>query len=506
MALRTKNKILEAIKEVEKVNNNIFRNERIPEGLDLAALQELIIKSGNAIEATYEVDKIGDIIKLLEELCEDIYVISTLNPKDRNSIRKSSKKIKGILSKVSNSIKYELPDDKKIMLFLPYKASMWDSLESIWIAANKNENIEALVMPIPYFDRKPDGTVGQGHYEGDSFPSNVPIVDWRKYKIPDERPDYIFIHYPYDENNFVTMIHPDYFADELKKYTEKLIYVPYFVLPGTYKDEFALTKAVIYADYSIVQNEDTRQKYIKTLKEFNDDFSKIAWENRIIALGSPKIDKVVKVCSQEERIIPEWEKIIGDRKVIFLNTNVSLILNNDDSFIENINRMFEIFERHKGEYAVIWREHPLTMSTIDSMRPNLKEHYLEMQKLFQEKKIGVLDFNPDPYLAIRRSDCYFGSGGSLIVVYGATGKPMMVTDYNYPKGISEKPVDLDFVKRTRVIKIYAKETSVNSLDLFLDNLDIFIEMKDDQLEKVRELSTNLDGTVGERILNFVLKH
>ena len=504
MALRTKNKILEAIKEVEKVNNNIFRNERIPEGLDLAALQELIIKSGNAIEATYEVDKIGDIIKLLEELCEDIYVISTLNPKDRNSIRKFSKKIKGILSKVSNSIKYELPDDKKIMLFLPYKASMWDSLESIWIAANKNENIKALVMPIPYFDRKPDGTVGQGHYEGESFPSYVPIIDWRKYKIPDERPDYIFIHYPYDENNFVTMIHPDYFADELKKYTEKLIYVPYFVLPGTYKEEFALTKAVIYADYSIVQNEDTRQKYIKTLKEYNDDFSKIPWENRIIALGTPKTDKVVNSNSSGATVPKEWEEVIGSRKVIFFNTNVSLILNNDDKFIDNLNRIFAIFEQHKDEYAVIWREHPLTMSTIESMRPHLKAAYIEMQKKFKDLEIGILDFSPDPYMAINRSNCYFGSGGSLTVIYGATGKPMMTTDYNYPKGISENPVELSLVMETRKTKMYSREISVNSLDLFLDNLDSFIALKDDQLNKVSRITSNIDGSVGEKILNFSL--
>jgi len=506
MAEVKKIQLLKIIDELEKVNNYILKNGEIPEGLDLAAYQELAVKCGNAMEIKYAASTIKPVIEKLEELCEVIYQISLLDIKDKNSLRKLSKKAKQILFKVKNSVKYELPEDKKIMLFLPYKSSMWDSLESIWLAANKNENIETLVIPIPYFDRNPDGTVGTGHYEGEFFPSYVPVVDWRKYKIPDERPDYIFIHYPYDENNFVTMVHPDYFSDELKKYTDKLIYVPYFILPGTYNDEFALTKAVIYSDYSIVQNEITRQKYIKTLKEYNGDFSKVNWENRIIALGSPKTDKVVKICSQEEKTPEEWEKIIDGRKVILLNTNVSLVLNNDDKFIDNLNRMFEIFVRHKEQYAVIWREHPLTMPTIESMRPHLKESYLEIQKEFKEKKIGVLDFTPDPYSAIRRSDCYFGSGGSLLVVYGATGKPMMVTDYNYPKGISEKPVDLDFVKKTRTKKMYAKETSVNSLDIFLDNLNSFVDMKDDQLEKVNGISINIDGTVGEKILDFVLKH
>ena len=49
---------------------------------------------------------------------------------------------------------------KKEMVFLPYKASMWDSLESIWRAAYEDrEHCNAYVIPIPYADRNPDGSV-----------------------------------------------------------------------------------------------------------------------------------------------------------------------------------------------------------------------------------------------------------------------------------------------------------------------------------------------------------
>ena len=65
----------------------------------------------------------------------------------------------------------EIPDKKEIA-FMPYKASMWDSLESVYLAAREDKNCEAYVVPIPYFDRKADKTLGTMHYEGAEYPAN----------------------------------------------------------------------------------------------------------------------------------------------------------------------------------------------------------------------------------------------------------------------------------------------------------------------------------------------
>lgn len=43
---------------------------------------------------------------------------------------------------------------------------MWDSLESVWKKAAADERCEAYVVPIPYFDKNPDGSLGQMHYDG----------------------------------------------------------------------------------------------------------------------------------------------------------------------------------------------------------------------------------------------------------------------------------------------------------------------------------------------------
>ena len=41
--------------------------------------------------------------------------------------------------------------------FMPYKASMWDSLESIWMAADKDKRCETAVVPLTYYELGSDG-------------------------------------------------------------------------------------------------------------------------------------------------------------------------------------------------------------------------------------------------------------------------------------------------------------------------------------------------------------
>ena len=119
---------------------------------------------------------------------------------------------------------------KKEIVFLPYKADMWDSMESVWQAAvEDSEHAIAYVMPIPYYDRTPDAKVREWHCDIDKFPENVPVIAYRSVDLAAMHPDVIVIHNPYDEYNTVTSVDAKYFSRYLKNYTDKLVYIPYFV-------------------------------------------------------------------------------------------------------------------------------------------------------------------------------------------------------------------------------------------------------------------------------------
>ncbi len=113
--------------------------------------------------------------------------------------------------------------------------------------------------------------MGQMHYEGDEFPEDIPITPWREYSIPENKPDAIYIHNPYDECNLVTSVHPE---------KMKQIYINEYLkaaraagLTGSHIDK----------------------KYLG---------------RKILGLGSPKIDKVLNTKKKELDITEEWLKVI----------------------------------------------------------------------------------------------------------------------------------------------------------------------------------------------------
>ena len=241
-------------------------------------------------------------ISFLEEYCEEIYKVSTSISESYNT-NKAQKSLDKILIKIENSVKNDIKVKLEIV-FLPYKASMFDSLESIWRAADKDPTCNAHVIPIPYYDRNPDGSLGEMHYEGADYPDYVPIVHYEAYKLDLMKPDIIYIHNPYDGNNFVTCVDPRFFSSNLKNYCEKLVYIPYFVLaepdPNDEKTleniaHFVITPGVLNADNTIVQSEAMKQAYVNILlRQFGDtsENRKLLY-NKILGLGSPKYDKVI---------------------------------------------------------------------------------------------------------------------------------------------------------------------------------------------------------------------
>ena len=319
---------------------------------------------------------------------------------------------------------------KKEIFFLPYKSSMWDSLESVWKAANEDkEHCNAYVMPIPYADRNPDGSVAEWHYEGAEFPKYVPIVDWQKVDLKAWHPDVIFIHNPYDDHNIVTSVDSTYYSRNLKECTEKLVYIPYFVLDEPCTEEsvehFALTPGVLNANQVIVQSEAMRELYINILCKRTNQTDRAFWEKRISGAGSPKIEKVL-TSKKEDFDMPEtWRKLVEGRKVILYNTSLNAMLQYSDKVCDKLRYVFDIF-RDRRDVVLWWRPHPLMKATFHSMRPQFEAEYLSLEKQYIEEGWGIYDDSPDLHRAICWSDAYYGDGSSVVTLYAKTWKPVML--------------------------------------------------------------------------------
>ena len=225
--------LLELVKTLQEAHAEIkrmFSNEEIQAVIGLlAGCQESAVKIGGFIE---QLEGEGTkTVSFLEEYCEQLYRLSAAIS-DPGSNAGILKRLQKQLYMIENSIRTELAPDKIEMLFLPYKASMWDAMESVWLAAKDDPQCNAVVMPIPYYDRHPDGTFGQMQYEGYLYPDYVPVADWRKYNLEERHPDVIVTSNPYDGGNYITSLHPDFYNERLKEFTDLLVYIPYFVSVG----------------------------------------------------------------------------------------------------------------------------------------------------------------------------------------------------------------------------------------------------------------------------------
>lgn len=56
----------------------------------------------------------------------------------------AAKALRKTLVRMENSIRHDITERREVV-FLPYKASMWDSLESVWKAADEDSDCDAFV-------------------------------------------------------------------------------------------------------------------------------------------------------------------------------------------------------------------------------------------------------------------------------------------------------------------------------------------------------------------------
>lgn len=359
----------------------------------------------------------------LESYCENLYQMTLLLEKPLQA-KELLQTLTRQLLQIRRLVEEEVPDRLEAV-FLPYKASMWDSLESIWRAAEEDGDCDAYVIPIPYYDRNPDGSFREEHYEGDLFPEDVTVTPYDEYDFGLRMPDVVFIHNPYDGGNFVTSVHPYFYSKNLKNFTEKLVYVPYFIQNGEGIDEnYSTPPAVLYADYIIAQTEKERADYIQ---HCSGRYPGVDFEKKVLALGSPKIDKARSVNRENVKAPKEWLERIDGKKVILYNTSLNGLLKAGEAYLEKMQDVFALFQGRE-DAVILWRPHPLMESTLLSMRPELYTKYMELKERFRKENIGIYDDTSDMYPAIGLSDAYYGDMSSLVWLYRETGKPVMVQD------------------------------------------------------------------------------
>lgn len=267
----------------------------------LEAAQESAIQIGTMLEQFLGEGFVT--VKLLEEYCEQLYQIhgaiagslpdsgAEAGAAFRTELdaEAAGEVLDRHLERIGDSVRKDICNRKEVV-FLPFRASAWKSLEPAWKAAVADPDCDVYVIPIPYYYKTMTAESVTLHYEGNDFPDYVPVTEFSAYNFEARMPDVIVIHNPYDNCSFATSVHPAFYSGNLQKYTEKLVYIPYFQVDEIAPDDtrsihnmryYVSVPGVVRADRVLVQSEQMRRSYIDYLTQFAGENTKPVWEEKI---------------------------------------------------------------------------------------------------------------------------------------------------------------------------------------------------------------------------------
>ena len=344
-------------------------------------------------------------------------------------------------------------------------------------------------------DQKPIKKVN----ERNRFPEYVNVVNDEEYDLENDLLDIIYIHNPYDNTNLVTRGDSRYYSWNLKKYCEKLVYVPYYKwVDGASSTSFK--SAMYYADYTVQSSDDAVKRCVEASPEYATILGletivvRKAMEKKLINLGSPEVDKVLSLSKDNVPMPDDWKgKVIKSRVNVVYNTTLDEIF--ESRTFDKVKETLNFFKKNSEKAFVIWRPHPLMKQTLTSMLPNLTDEYDEIMNEFINGDYGVLDANPSMHYAMFWSDMYYGyKTSSMTELYKYTGKIVLEDAPKLTKFVSEQGAE-------DILSNLKENNVVSEPDCSLENI-VDIIAGNDELKYGKHLELENSGS---KINNYMLE-
>ncbi len=475
------------------------------------------MRKKTAIEMAKCLDDISSGIEMIGNFKDNKYVVSKVEKMFKENLAKLDSEMDDIGKEQVEALKeaiksVDATETKRLIseirtfisknivykvVFMPYKAAMWDSLESIWMAADKDERCEALVVPITYYELDDKRNPIKKVNERDLFPEYVNTVNDEEYDLENDLPDIIYIHNPYDDNNLITRVDSRYYSWNLKKYCEKLVYVPYYKwVNGVSSTSFK--SAMYYADYTVQSSDDAVRRCIEASPEYAKKLGletieiRNIMENKLINLGSPEVDKVVSL--NNVKLPYEWNgKVARSRVNVLYNTTLDEIF--ESRTFDKVKETLAFFKENSEKAFVIWRPHPLMRQSLVSMLPYLVDEYDEIMSEFINSSYGVLDTNAIMHYSMFWSDmCYGYKTSSMTELYKYTGKIVLEDAPKLTKFVSKCSTE-------NILNKLKESNVVSEPDYSLENI-VDIIAGNDELKYGKHLDLENSGS---KINNYMLE-
>ena len=402
----------------------------------LSELQNNIVSFGTLTESIKGED--CNTVKLLEQYLEVIYKVAKYVQKFDESINyeesaenkyaECDEEVKDTFVSISEAIDSEIVNRRSV-LFLPVKAKHFSSMRMAYEMETATPDTDVYVMPLPYYYKEYDGSFkDEMHIDTEEFiKANIPVTDYSRFDLSLLCPEKIYINSAYDEYNMAVSVDTRFYARNVKKYTEKLIYIPYFKLmefdranyPCWYNMQYYCTvPGVVMADKVYVQSENTRKVYIDKLNEWVGD-------EKYTEIWEQKIDVYDESCEEHSE---DELRDAGSKKTIVWFVSAGSLAEFGDRYIEKAYRNLDVFALSKDKLKVLLNSEPFLDEMIKNYSDELYKKWTGFIDEFNRSGIGevVSQVEEKSVDVLLKATAYYGDPSYICKDFILMKKPVML--------------------------------------------------------------------------------
>ncbi|MBR1815111.1 MAG: LicD family protein [Lachnospiraceae bacterium] len=431
----------------------------------LPECQQLAVDLGNFVEGVKGEERRSCqlVVEKIQVYCDalyEVYLILTETVQEDSvqtdvdeilsvgSIKKLSDKISQVDSKLADltdTVNNQIINRDEI-LFLTIGPKEWTGFNAVYNKIISRDECDVYVVPLPLLFKDYFGRITADDEEIisatklDEYPKDILLSLWTDYNIELHQPKKIYIQSPYDSENPCLTIPPQFYAENIRKYTDELIYIPPFKTAEfgseDYTDIYNLkhyvtAPGVIYADKVIVQSENIKNQYVTKLTEFAGEETKTIWERKIITYLSTELAEKTD------------DTTIKSKKHMLYLIGLNELSEHKDNILEKIRNRMDIFRENSSSINLDIMLYPMNSDIWKQVDEQLTSELLKLIdgyvdsswcKLYGfESKIKEklsTSFNETLEETAVSYDAYYGSPSPFVTLFTYNKKPVMIAEYD----------------------------------------------------------------------------
>lgn len=196
------------------------------------------------------------------------------------------------IAKTIEALENTLASKRQRVLFLTWKSKYFDEYSRLYEREVTNPNNEVIVAAIPYVHKAVTMKIGNIITETQGYPDGIVLTPIETIDFNNTHFDRIYIQNPYDEYSDGTQVADAYLSKQISKYTDELIYVPFFRMNEFDENDLAVRimsyylelPALVRADKIVLHGEWLKEHYVNELTRWAGEDTKGIWENKILVI------------------------------------------------------------------------------------------------------------------------------------------------------------------------------------------------------------------------------